>query len=359
MSKNTINLNLDKLRQAVPLAHTSKFNFGTSEITQTEKDTLIKNESIFIKKFKECSAAKYEMCRALYEINLVLKESHTFVDWYKSIGLTKDKVYEWLNRYKLYLVFTGDKEKLEWVTSLSELAVTYLSRKYVEHEDLYEVFEKGLKKAVDIEVFLEDKKYRRDVQDNNKLGFINNDSPNNSFPSQLDALPITETKNIASDINNVAEAEIVETPLTKEMVIDSEINTSFEKIEKIVKHSNDIEEILKIKKIIALKKQKLSEFEKEITERETKIINKNQMKLFNDSQENNLKLGQVIKVMFSDNEVKELIVCKRTLEDSCLGKCDLYSLYSKYNICCHDLLGERRCNLGGNDKKICFKYKNK
>lgn len=245
MSKKTkISDSLNKLKKAVPLAYTSNFDFGTSEITQSEKDSLIKNESIFIKKFKECSAAKYEMCRALYEINLVLKESHTFVDWYKSIGMTKDKVYELLNRYKLYLAFTGDNEKLEWVTSLSELAVTYLSRKYVEHEDLYEAFEKGLKKAVDIEIFLEDKKYRREIQNNNKLGFINNDSPCQKASIISESKIINNHENIFKENTNLEvenRQEDIQVPLFKDL---KDENHSTQEI-KIINKNNEEADILR------------------------------------------------------------------------------------------------------------------
>lgn len=359
--KTKINNSLSKLKDAVPLAYNTKFNFGSSEITQAQKDILIKNESIFVKKFKECSAAKYEMCRALYETNLILKENGTFVDWYKSMGMTKDKVYELLNRYKLYMEFTGDKDKLEWVSSLSELAVTYLNRKYVENEDLYEVFEKGLKKAVDIEVFLEDKKYRREIQENNKIEFVNNENFDGHKPKIPDDNTITETDVIPSKNTDVQieEAEIIEKHLTKEMIIKGEINNSFEKIETLVRHSSTIDEISDIKKLINTKKQELLKFENSLREKEEKLINENQMKLFNDAQDKDLKLGKIIEVMFPDGKVRELIVCKRDYhKDSCWGNCDLYGLYKYYNIRCHDLLKDRACGQGtGSDKEICFKYK--
>lgn len=294
MKKSKMNLNLSKLKEAVPLAYESKFNFGSTEIDQNEREILIKNESIFVKKFKEYSLSKYEMCKALAEIHKVLKESGTFVEWYQSLGITKDKIYELLNRYKLYEAFTGDKVKIEWVSSLPEQAITFLNRKYVEPEDLYEVFDKGLKKAADIECYLEDKRHEREIKTNNSVGFKANENATAVIQQNrvaekdevIDARAEDGNEEIQTPLfedfedensDEIQEAEIVDKSIgkNKDLIrnLRNERHSIYYEYQKILGNTPHLEIVNFIKKIIIDEENELTRILNVIAEKEKDFKN--------------------------------------------------------------------------------------
>lgn len=284
---NNLQESLNKLKINVPLAYVSKFDFGSPEITRTEKDSLIRNESIFVKKFKECSASQFEMCKALYEIQTILKKTGEFVNWYKYMGIPKDRVYELLNRYKLYEEFFADKEKIEWVTSLSELAITYLSRKDVEQEYLYEAFEKGLKKASDIEIFLDEKRQIAAIESSNSIPFvtlIESNIERNTTIEKKEENTVVDNK-IISAIEDIQEALIVN---NKEVVNDDittikkAFKTNIDKVKSYSSTVNSISKICETKDLIKECRKQLEKLEKDLKEQEEKLINESNLKMFSD-----------------------------------------------------------------------------
>lgn len=284
MKKNKINFNMDKLAKAVPLSYVSTFDFGSPEITQIEKDSLKRSESIFVKKFKECSASQFEMCKALYEIQSILKKTGVFVEWYKYMGISKDRVYELLNRYKLYEEFTGDEEKIEWVTSLSELAITHLSRKDVEQEYLYEVFEKGLKKASDIELFLDEKRQIATIESSHSIPFTNlitNNVVTKETAEKIEENIISnnEVINVYKDIQEavIVNKEIINDDIT---VIKKSFKSNIDKVRTYSSTVNTISKICETKDLIKECRKQLEKIEKELKEQEEKLINENNLKMF-------------------------------------------------------------------------------
>lgn len=285
--KRTINNNLqdslNKLKFNVPLAYVSKFDFGSPEITQIEKDSLIRNESIFVKKFKECSASQFEMCKALHEIQTILKRTGAFVEWYKYMGISKDRVYELLNRYKLYEEFTGDKEKIEWVTSLSELAITYLSRKDVEQEYLYEVFEKGLKKASDIEIFLDERRQVATIESSHSIPFTNLITNNIESKEKIEESTISDSEvtNVYEDIQEaiIVNKETINDDITN---IKKAFKSNIDKVKTYSSTVNSISKVYETKDLIKEYRKQLEKIEKELKEKEEKLINESNLRMFSD-----------------------------------------------------------------------------
>lgn len=283
--KNTINSNLqeslNKLKVNVPLAYVSKFDFASPEITQGEKDSLIRNESIFVKKFKECSASQFEMCKALAEIQAILKKAGIFVEWYKYMGIPKDRVYELLNRYKLYKEFTGDKEQIEWVTSLSELAITHLSRKDIEQEWLYEVFDRGLKKASDIEMFLEEKRKISSIENSNSIPFENLITSNSE--SDIVVGNIKENNIIKDEIQEAV--IVVKKDVTDDIgILKKEFKNNLDKVRNYSSAINSISKICETKNFIKESRKQLEKIEKDLKEQEEKLINENNLRMFSDKE---------------------------------------------------------------------------
>lgn len=110
------------------VAYTSNFDFESFEIKEEDKDFLIKREKKLIESGKKYNESLYEICKALYEVSDKLKDHKqgTFMGWYRSIGLNKDKVSELLKRWSLY----DEREDLiPYISGLSGLAIRMLTHK--------------------------------------------------------------------------------------------------------------------------------------------------------------------------------------------------------------------------------------
>lgn len=130
----------------------SDFKFGAYVITEEEKNYIIEKEKILFKRFKAYSENLYEICKALYDVRQKLKKygdygEMTFTDWYKFIGLNKDKVSELTKRYELYMLAPDKKAH---ISSLSIPVVKLLTKKAVDVEIREKILELELKKVEDI-----------------------------------------------------------------------------------------------------------------------------------------------------------------------------------------------------------------
>lgn len=127
----------------------SNFKFGAYVITEEEKNYIIEREKILFKRFKAYSENLYEICKALYDVRQKLKKygdygEMTFTDWYKFIGLNKDKVSELTKRFELYMLAPDKKVH---ISSLSIPAVKFLTRKAIDVEVREKILELELKKV--------------------------------------------------------------------------------------------------------------------------------------------------------------------------------------------------------------------
>ena len=130
----------------------SDFKFGAYVITEEEKNYIIEKEKILFKRFKTYSENLYEICKALYDVRQKLKKygdygEMTFTDWYKFIGLNKDKVSELTKRYELYMLAPDKKAH---ISSLSIPVVKLLTKKAVDVEVREKILELELKKVEDM-----------------------------------------------------------------------------------------------------------------------------------------------------------------------------------------------------------------
>lgn len=130
----------------------SDFKFGAYVITEEEKNYIIEKEKILFKRFKAYSENLYEICKALYDVRQKLKKygdygEMTFTDWYKFIGLNKDKVSELTKRYELYMLAPDKKAH---ISSLSIPVVKLLTKKAVDVEIREKILELELKKVEDM-----------------------------------------------------------------------------------------------------------------------------------------------------------------------------------------------------------------
>ncbi|MGL5427837.1 MAG: hypothetical protein ACRDAS_07985, partial [Cetobacterium sp.] len=146
---------LQSLKNKVQNDYQSTFDFEKYEVSSNDKEVIINNEAIIFKNFRIMSDSAYKVCKALYENSLKLRAEGSFVEWYTSIGLTKDRVSELLKRYELYLHF---QDKKEWVTSLSVRAIKMLTNKDLELNILHDVSELNLQNTEDIRAFLDARK---------------------------------------------------------------------------------------------------------------------------------------------------------------------------------------------------------
>lgn len=130
----------------------SDFKFGAYVITEEEKNYIIEKEKILFKRFKAYSENLYEICKALYDVRQKLKKygdygEVAFTDWYKFIGLNKDKVSELTKRYELYMLAPDKKAH---ISSLSIPVVKLLTKKAVDVEVREKILELELKKVEDM-----------------------------------------------------------------------------------------------------------------------------------------------------------------------------------------------------------------
>lgn len=131
----------------------STFNFERYEIDEETKAFIEKKEELISNSFKKYSSSKYDICIALMEVKIKLKDKDTsFMDWYTHIGFTKDKVSELLKTYELYIQAPHMKD---YISSLSGVAVRLLTHKDVYPQLAVDIMEKGVKNMEDIKELIE------------------------------------------------------------------------------------------------------------------------------------------------------------------------------------------------------------
>lgn len=293
---------LAKFNREIPLHHKSTFDFGSFEITELDKQKVIRAEAVIAKRFKDYSEATFDICKNLYEVSLTLKAEGKFMEWCEHVRLTKDKVSELLKRYELYMeLFDGR----EWVSSLSGKAVRILTHKDVPKELIYRVYEGGIKTADDIKQYIE----YSIAADQKVLGITHTESNFlNEEIETLDTLPedvvavsnedITDhfvdvnnmekasiSEHIADTSNMIEEAVIVEdSPHEEEFneMVDSfvEIGKSVKTIIDRKKEIKDNSKIKRYKLLVQTLRKDLDYLENFLKQEEERNMLKNNSKLF-------------------------------------------------------------------------------
>lgn len=109
-------------------AQLSEFNFKEFNISTEDIENIKVNEKILIKNGIKYSDSEYEICMAIYKVSQTLKkyEAQSFMEWYKQLGLSKDKVSEFLKRADLYMNYPNHKA---FISTLSGRNIKMLTHK--------------------------------------------------------------------------------------------------------------------------------------------------------------------------------------------------------------------------------------
>jgi len=143
-----MNKSLAKLKNKLETeTYKSNFDFESYEIDLETKKFIIEKEKDLSKNFRKNSETIYKICKDLYDVSVKLKETNSFMAWYEANGLSKDLVSCLLKRYSLYLEFQDNKE---FISSLSEQAIKYLTNKNITYDDRIQVIENKIKNAEQI-----------------------------------------------------------------------------------------------------------------------------------------------------------------------------------------------------------------
>ena len=112
----------------------SEFNFKEFNVSSEDIEDIKINEKILIQNGVKYSDSEYEICVAIYKVSQTLKKytDKSFMEWYKRLGLSKDKVSEFLKRANLYLNYPNHKA---FISTLSGRNIRILTHKLLPSEE--------------------------------------------------------------------------------------------------------------------------------------------------------------------------------------------------------------------------------
>ena len=138
-----------------------KFDFGSYEISDIEKQQVEEHEAKILNTFRKYKNNLFDICSSLAEIEKILKPSGSFMAWYESSGLTKDMVSVFLKRWNLYSYFPDHKDK---IFSLSDQAIKVLSHNSLGFDDVQAVLSTDVLKVKEIRELLAPPKVEEKVE---------------------------------------------------------------------------------------------------------------------------------------------------------------------------------------------------
>lgn len=138
-----------------------KFDFGSYEISDVEKQQVEEHEAKILNTFRKYKNNLFDICSSLAEIEKILKPSGSFMAWYESAGLTKDMVSVFLKRWNLYSYFPDYKDK---IFSLSDQAIKVLSHNSLGFDDVQAVLSTDVLKVKEIRELLAPPKAEEKVE---------------------------------------------------------------------------------------------------------------------------------------------------------------------------------------------------
>lgn len=138
-----------------------KFDFGSYEISDVEKQQVEEHEAKILNIFRKYKNNLFDICSSLAEIEKILKPSGSFMAWYESAGLTKDMVSVFLKRWNLYSYFPDYKDK---IFSLSDQAIKVLSHNSLGFDDVQAVLSTDVLKVKEIRELLAPPKAEEKVE---------------------------------------------------------------------------------------------------------------------------------------------------------------------------------------------------
>ena len=146
---------------AIAGSQLKKFDFGSYEISDVEKQQVEEHEARILNTFRKYKNNLFDICSSLAEIEKILKPSGSFMAWYESAGLTKDMVSVFLKRWNLYSYFPDYKDK---IFSLSDQAIKVLSHNSLGFDDVQAVLSTDVLKVKEIRELLAPPKTEEKVE---------------------------------------------------------------------------------------------------------------------------------------------------------------------------------------------------
>lgn len=144
---------LDRLRNKLEENEfKSSFDFEKFEVSEEDKKFIIEKEKRLSQNFKKNGEILFELCLDLFQVSEKLKKEGSFMAWYKACGLSKDTVSCLLKRYSLYYEFP---DKKAYISSLSDLAIKYMTNKYITMDDRLVIVDSNITNAEEIRELLE------------------------------------------------------------------------------------------------------------------------------------------------------------------------------------------------------------
>ncbi|WP_339017667.1 hypothetical protein [Fusobacterium animalis] len=157
---NEINV-MKAFEDAIAGSQLRKFDFGSYEISDVEKQQVEEYEAKILNTFRKYKNNLFDICSSLAEIEKILKPSGSFMAWYESAGLTKDMVSVFLKRWNLYSYFPDYKDK---IFSLSDQAIKVLSHNSLGFDDVQAVLSTDVLKVKEIRELLAPPKTEEKVE---------------------------------------------------------------------------------------------------------------------------------------------------------------------------------------------------
>ena len=157
-NKNNV---MKAFEDAIAGSQLRKFDFGSYEISDVEKQQVEEYEAKILNTFRKYKNNLFDICSSLAEIEKILKPSGSFMAWYESAGLTKDMVSVFLKRWNLYSYFPDYKDK---IFSLSDQAIKVLSHNSLGFDDVQAVLSTDVLKVKEIRELLAPPKAEEKVE---------------------------------------------------------------------------------------------------------------------------------------------------------------------------------------------------
>ena len=158
---NNENNVMKAVEEALAGSQLRKFDFGSYEISDVEKQQVEEHEAKILNTFRKYKNNLFDICSSLAEIEKILKPSGSFMAWYESAGLTKDMVSVFLKRWNLYSYFPDYKDK---IFSLSDQAIKVLSHNSLGFDDVQAVLSTDVLKVKEIKELLAPPKAEEKVE---------------------------------------------------------------------------------------------------------------------------------------------------------------------------------------------------
>lgn len=161
----------------------SEFNFKEFNISLEDIENIKTNEKILIQNGVKYSDSEYEICLAIHKVSQTFKkyENQSFMEWYKRLGLSKDKISEFLKRAELYLSYPKQKA---FISTLSGRSIKILTHKLIPKEEQQYYIENNVSNIGDLK-----ESHTKNIKEKGEKVLLNYTNLTNSIKKIKNASP--------------------------------------------------------------------------------------------------------------------------------------------------------------------------